>query len=236
VAHYFTILISLLGGVLPALFWLWFWLKEDKRQPEPKSRIALSFICGMLAVWPAIEIERFLCGVINPGMCTGAVMPSFLLITLWASTEEILKYIFTFFSSFWKNKHNDEPLDPIIYLITAALGFSALENTFFLFNVIDINTITQSIVVGNSRFLGATLLHTASSAAIGVMMGLSYYKKPKTKIFFLFTGILISIALHTVFNLLIINLKKDLFFIFAGVWILIILLIVIIEKIKKIKS
>ncbi len=96
--------------------------------------------------------------------------------------------------------------------------------------------IAQGIVTGNSRFLGATLLHTASSAAIGVMMGLSYYKKLKIKRFFLLTGILISITLHTIFNLLIINLEKDLFFIFAGVWILIILLIVIIEKVKKIKS
>lgn len=231
-----TILISLLGGVLPALFWLWFWLKEDKRHPEPKSRIALSFFCGMLAVWPAVEIERFLCGLLNPAMCEGSIIPSFLLIALWATTEEILKYIFTFFSSFWKNKHNNEPLDPIIYMITAALGFSALENTLFLFNIVDINMIAQGIVTGNSRFLGATLLHTASSAAIGVMMGLSYYKKLKIKRFFLLTGILISITLHTIFNLLIINLEKDLFFIFAGVWILIILLIVIIEKVKKIKS
>jgi RsiW-degrading membrane proteinase PrsW (M82 family) len=231
---YNTIILSLLGGILPALLWLWFWLKEDKRQPEPKSRIALSFICGMLAVWPAIWIEKNLCYLINPLVCTEKIMPGPLLVILWAATEEIFKYIFAFFSSFWKNKYNNEPIDPIIYMITVALGFSALENALFLFKIIDMGVISQSVITGNSRFLGATLLHVASSAAAGVMMGLAYYKKPSIKKVFLGLGLCIAIILHIIFNLLIIKLEGELFFIFAGVWILIILLIVLIEKIKKI--
>jgi RsiW-degrading membrane proteinase PrsW (M82 family) len=228
------IFFSFLGGVLPALVWLWFWLKEDKCQPEPKSRIALSFICGMLAVLPAIESEKFLCGLIDPRVCTGGVMPGLLLVILWAATEEIFKFIATYFSSFWKNKYNNEPIDPIIYMITAALGFSALENTLFLFNSIDLGLFFKSIITGNSRFLGATLIHVASSAAIGLSIGLAYYKKPIVKKVFLCTGIIISIILHTIFNLLIIKPGNDLFFVFAGVWVLIILLIVLIEKVKKV--
>ncbi len=231
-----TIILSLLGGILPALLWLWFWLKEDKRQPEPKLRIFLSFICGMLAVWPAIEMERYFCYLINPAVCSGGVKPSLLLITLWATTEEIFKYILAFFSSFWKNKYNNEPIDPIIYMITVALGFSALENALFLFNNINVGVISQSVITGNSRFLGATLLHVASSATIGVMMGLAYFKRPAIKKILLFTGIVLSVLLHTVFNLLIIKLEGELFFIFAGVWVLIILLIVLIEKVKKVNS
>ena len=231
-----TIILSLLGGILPALLWLWFWLKEDKRQPEPKLRIFLSFICGMLAVWPAIEMERYFCYLINPAVCSGCVKPSLLLITLWATTEEIFKYILAFFSSFWKNKYNNEPIDPIIYMITVALGFSALENALFLFNNINVGVISQSVITGNSRFLGATLLHVASSATIGVMMGLAYFKRPAIKKILLFTGIVLSVLLHTVFNLLIIKLEGELFFIFAGVWVLIILLIVLIEKVKKVNS
>jgi RsiW-degrading membrane proteinase PrsW (M82 family) len=227
---------SLLGGLLPALIWLWFWLKEDKLQPEPKHRIALSFICGMLAVWPAIEVEKYFCNLINPAVCSGSIRPDLLLVVLWAAIEEIFKYTLAFLSSFWKNKYNNEPIDPIIYMITAALGFSALENALFLFNAVDMSAISQSVITGNSRFLGATLLHVASSAAIGVMMGLAYYKRPAIKKLFLFTGIALAILLHTVFNLLIINLEGELFFIFAGVWVLIILLFVLIEKIKKIGS
>jgi len=237
-----TIFFSLLGGVLPALVWLWFWLKEDKRQPEPKSRIALSFICGMLAVWPAIWIEKQLCGFMDPAVCNANAVsgltpvPGLLLVALWATTEEILKYILALISSFWRNKYYNESVDPIIYMITVALGFSALENTLFIFNPISSGYFVQSIITGNSRFLGATLLHVASSAAIGVMMGLAYYKKPIIKKIFLFTGIALSILLHTIFNLLIIKLGSEKFFVFAGVWVLIVILIVLIEKVKKVKS
>ncbi|MFH0804280.1 MAG: PrsW family glutamic-type intramembrane protease [Candidatus Zambryskibacteria bacterium] len=231
-----TIFFSILGGVLPALLWLWFWLKEDRLHPEPRLRITISFISGMLAVWPAIWLERYLCVYIEPRVCTEGIMPGLLLIVLWAATEEILKFVATSLSSFWKNKYNDEPIDAVIYLITVALGFSALENTLFIFNPIDSGNFIQSIMAGNSRFLGATLLHVASSAAIGVMIGLSYYKKSKIKKIFLYTGIVLSILLHTIFNLLIIKSGNDLFFVFAGVWVLIILLIVLIEKVKKINS
>jgi RsiW-degrading membrane proteinase PrsW (M82 family) len=229
-----TILFSLLGGILPALLWLWFWLKEDKRQPEPKSRIALSFICGMLAIWPTIEMEKFLCRSIDPNVCIGLITPGSLLIILWAATEELFKYILAFFSSFWKNKYNNEPIDPIIYMITVALGFSAVENALFLFDKIGTGLLSQSLITSNSRFLGATLLHVASSAAIGVMMSLSYYKKPSVKKIFLVLGLCTAIILHVIFNLLIIKLENGLFFVFAGVWLLIILLIVLIEKVKKI--
>ena len=30
-------LFALIGGFVPALVWLWFWLKEDKQKPEPKG-------------------------------------------------------------------------------------------------------------------------------------------------------------------------------------------------------
>jgi len=230
----YTILFSLLGGLLPALLWLWFWLQEDKLHPEPNSRIALSFICGMLAVWPAIQMEKSLCSWIDPLVCSTASNPDPLLIILWATTEETLKYLLAFLSSFWKNNDNDEPLDAVIYMITAALGFSALENILFLLNPVSDNYFIQSIITGNSRFIGATLLHIASSATIGIMIGLAYYKKPIIKKIFLFTGIIFSIVLHTIFNLLIIRLNQNLFFVFAGVWILIVLLLVLIEKVKKI--
>jgi len=222
-----TILFSLLGGVLPALLWLWFWLKEDRLHPEPKLRVIAVFLVGMVMVFIALPIEKFI---------YGATLSSISIITiiLWASTEEIIKYIGAYLTAL-KNKVFDEPIDAVIYMITAALGFSAIENALFIFNLVDSGMFSQSIITGNSRFLGATLLHVASSASIGVMIGLSFYRKPWVKKLFLITGIGISILLHTVFNLLIIRLENNLFFIFAGVWVLIIFLIVLIEKIKKVQ-
>ena len=130
----------------------------------------------------------------------------------------------------------DEPIDAVIYMITAALGFSALENALFLFNLLDNGLFTQSIITGNSRFLGATLLHVATSAVIGVFIGFSFYKRPAYKKIFLYTGFIVSVILHTIFNLLIIKVRDEMFFVFAGVWVCLIILIVLIEKIKKVKN
>lgn len=223
-----TIVISLIGGVLPALVWLWFWLKEDKRHPEPKSRIILVFLSGMISVFIVLPLEK----LVFDSTFTNI---SLITIILWASIEELVKFSAAYLTAL-RSKVADEPIDAVIYMITAALGFSALENTLFVFNVIDKGGLVQSLITGNSRFLGATLLHTASSAAIGIMIGLSYYKKSLNKRLFLLAGVSIAILLHTVFNLLIINNDKDLFFVFSGVWVLIVCLIVIIEKIKKIRS
>jgi protease PrsW len=228
VSSFNTIFISLLGGVLPALLWLWFWLKEDRLHPEPKSRLAFVFLVGMISVFVVLPIERLIFTMVMSSITTTTVI-------LWAGIEELFKFIVAYLVAL-KNRVFDEPIDAVIYMITVALGFSALENALFLFNTIDVGLFSQSIITGNSRFLGATLLHVASSATIGVMLGLSYYKKPSTKKIFLFTGIAASIVLHTIFNLLIIKLEKDLFFVFAGVWVFIVLLIVLIEKVKKIQK
>lgn len=225
---YTTILYSLLGGILPALFWLWFWLKEDRLHPEPKIRLMIVFLAGMTTVLFVLPIEKFIYGISMREI-------TFVTIFLWAGTEEIFKFIAAYFTGL-KRKEMDEPIDAVIYMITAALGFSALENTLFLSKLIHTGFFSESIMTGNSRFLGATLLHVVSSSIIGVMIGISHYKNPKTKKIFLFTGICISILLHTAFNLLIIKSESERFFVFAGVWILIIILLILIEKVKTIRS
>ncbi len=223
-----TVFLSLLGGVIPSLIWLWFWLKEDGLHPEPKTKIMLVFLLGMASVFLVLPLEKFVYNIMLGGI-------SITTIILWASIEEIFKYLAAFFGAL-RGKETDEPIDAIIYMITAALGFSALENALFLSNLINTGLFSESLITGNSRFIGATLLHIASSASIGVLMGFSFYKKSLVKKIFLFTGLCASIVLHTIFNLLIIKLSGGTFLVFSGVWVLIIVLIVLIEKVKSIRA
>ena len=53
-----TVIAASLGGLLPALAWLWFWLREDSKHPEPRRLIALAFLAGMVAVAVAIPLEK----------------------------------------------------------------------------------------------------------------------------------------------------------------------------------
>lgn len=221
-----TLLFALFGGIVPALLWLWFWLKEDKERPEPRGLIVLTFIAGMAAVLLVLPIERFF----------DVRFSGIFVIILWAATEEIFKFGGAYFVVL-RRKEMDEPIDAVIYMITVALGFAALENTLFLLNPLIDGDFVKTIINGNLRFLGATLLHTLSSAMIGVMIALSFYRRKTLKKMYVLFGLILAIALHSLFNFFIMKESGGkMLTVFFFVWIGIIILILFFEKIKKIKK
>lgn len=220
------IFFSLLGGILPALFWLFFWLKEDKLKPEPRSIIILSFFSGMVAVLIALFAEKAI---------KSSVINSTILLVVYAPIiEELLKFFAAYFSAL-KKKENDEPIDPTIYLITSALGFAALENVLFLVNPLSENNIITSVATGDLRFMGASLLHITASASIGILIGFSFYKSKIFKFVITVAGLLTAITLHSFFNFFIMKeAENNIFTVFASLWIVVIILMLILEKIKKV--
>jgi protease PrsW len=223
-----VILYGAAGGIIPAMLWLWFWLREDRKRPEPRGLIFLAFIMGMVAVPLVIPVQRW--------VTTDFVNISFLTIVLWAMFEEVFKYIASYIVAL-RRKANDDPIDPMIYLITTALGFAALENTLFLISAISEGGFVESLITGNMRFIGATLLHTVSSATIGLFMAFSFYKSKLTKRVYLFIGIVLAVVLHTLFNFFIMNLTGvGIFWVFGLVWILVVLLILFFEKVKNLRK
>ena len=221
-----TLSFALLGGVFPSLLWLWFWLKQDKKRPEPRGMIMLAFIIGMIAAPIVLPFEK-----LSDTYFSGTVV-----IVLWSVLEEIFKYILAYFIIL-KRKAVDEPIDVVIYMITVALGFAALENTLFLINPIMDGNFMNTVINGNLRFLGVTLLHTLSSAIVGVMIALSFYKKKIFKKTYALYGLILAILLHSLFNFFIIKGSGNkILTIFIFVWIGIIILILLFEKVKKIKN
>ncbi len=226
--HWFSSLsYAALGGALPALLWLWLFLREDSAHPEPRSLIALSFIGGMIAVICVIPIERF-------SMNFLAGTP---LIIAWAAAEEILKVIAAYLTVMWRASL-DEPIDAMIYMISVALGFTALENSLFILGPILDNDILRSVLTSDLRFLGASLLHVLSSAVVGSAIALAFYRGSSRKHIYLLTGAILAIALHVLFNFFIIgdtgHGTPDIFRVFYGVWVGIILLFLFFEKAKRI--
>lgn len=221
-----TLLFALFGGIFPALLWLWFWLKQDKKRPEPRGFIILAFFIGMIVVPVVLPFQKFV-----DMNFAGSIV-----IFLWATIEEIFKYGGAYFILRKKNIV-DEPVDAVIYMITVALGFAALENTLFLLNPLVEGDFVSTIINGNLRFLGATLLHTLSSAAVGVMIALSFYRKKTLKKAYAFFGVILAIVLHTLFNLFIMKESgSQMLTVFFFVWIGIIILILLFEKIKRIRN
>lgn len=224
----YPFILAFILGFIPALVWLWFWLKEDTH-PEPAKMITLSFIGGMIAVLFVLPFQKIVYIYFENN--------EFMSFTLWSAIEEISKFGFVYFIALRNKKLTDEPIDDIIYLIVSALGFVTFENTLFLIEPISNGNLLDTIVHGNLRFVGASLLHIMTSATIGIMMGLSFYKTSTEKRLYTVAGITIAIVLHTAFNLFIINQAPgNIFFIFGTVWVGIIILLLLLEKIKHMKS
>ncbi|MEI7720281.1 MAG: PrsW family glutamic-type intramembrane protease [bacterium] len=215
--------LAFLGGVVPALLWMLFWIFEDRCDPEPKRYIFLSFVAGMVAVLLVYRLEQL----------AQDYTSGILLLTLWATLEELFKFGAAYFVAL-RTTVFDEPLDAVIYLVTAALGFSALENALFLWTPLHEGGLLRTVVTGDLRFMGATLLHTLASATIGIMIALSFYKKASVRRLFAFIGVILAIFLHTLFNFFILNGgSNNTMWVFVCIWLGIVALLLMTERIKQ---
>ncbi len=216
---------AIAGGLFPALAWLWFWRREDSKHPEPRRLIALAFFAGMVCVVIVIPIQKF----VAPYLVGQTIIFS-----VWSAIEEITKYLAARFTVL-RRREDDEPIDPVIYMVTVALGFAAAENALFLLSPLAGDTLLQTVITGNLRFVGATLLHVLSSAMIGVFIAFAFYRSRQTKRLYAFIGVILACLLHALFNFLILNTAEEhLLRTFGLVWLGLILLLAVLEYVKRI--
>jgi len=185
---------------LPSIIWLAFYLRKDKH-PEPNKMIIKIFLFGVLMVPVAGILEHlFFAGLEKISMVNKII----LLVVGFALIEEILKFIVVKFGVL-KNSAFDEPVDAMIYLIIAALGFAAAENVYLLSQAspgeLSIGSILEFVT---TRFLGATFLHALASGVIGYFLAASMLVTSKIRKVFIWGGLLSGTILHSLFNYIII--------------------------------
>lgn len=220
-----TILLSILFGVTPALVWLWFWFKEDNITSKSKGLVLFTFILGAIGVVVVLPLEKFAKSIISDKNQ---------LTVVWAALEEIVKYLAVAAVAL-KSRFIEEPIDYVMYFITAALGFAALENVLFLNQPGNLDQAMVNLLTGNLRFLGATLLHTVSSGIVGVLMALNSNKNAFFNKIYLLIGLAGAVTLHSIFNFFIIkDGGQDFLRIFGFLWVVTIIFILILEKIRRI--
>ncbi len=211
-------------GIIPSLLWLWFWLQEDKKNPEPKAVLSVVFLMGIVSVIFVIPIQKFI---------EAHVGTHELQLLLWATAEELVKY-FAVVIVIYRTNLADEPIDWPIYMITAALGFAALENALFLVQPISVGETAVGLLTGQLRFLGSTLLHTVTSGLVGLALGASIHMHGFKRNFHLFEGLLLAITLHSIFNFFIMkNNGNDFLTVFSFLWVVTIIVLLLFEKIRR---
>jgi len=214
---------AFLGGILPVLVWLYFLLKEDARCPEPRPLLFLAFMTGMLAVIVVLPIETFMTTLFGGGVP---------LIVAWATVEEVTKYALAAALILWR-KSVDESLDLVVYMLTVALGFAALENVLFLLTPFADGHFLAGIVTNNLRFVGSTLLHVIASSAIGFALAFSFNWHKALRTIATTVGLILAIALHAVFNFFIIEQEgSQTIYAFFIVWIGIVVFFALFELLR----
>ena len=218
------LILSLVGGFIPAMLWLMFWLREDKERPEPKGLIFLTLLAGMIAVIPVLPLQR---------LASQYITDQNNLLPVLVAIEEVMKFSAVSIIIF-RNKFLDEPVDYALYFIVGALGFATLENALFLTYPINIGDTTVSVLTGNLRFLGATLLHAMTTGFVGCMLGLAFFKSNKMKFFYILGGLGVGIVLHTTFNFFIIkNNGGDVLTVFGFLWVFAVIIMLLFEKLRR---
>lgn len=189
------------AGFVPAFVWLYFWTEEDCH-PEPPALLVSAFVSGMLAIPVALLAQQGWQIIVQAATQSDSSTTLGILVG-WAFIEELSKYLLVMLVIFWR-KDFDEPVDAMVYLIAASLGFAAFENVLYLLPEFAKN-FELGLLTGNLRFIGATLLHALSSGIVGFFVAHQFCAGPLKRLWGAFMGICAATLLHTAFNILILS-------------------------------
>jgi len=168
----------------PGVFWLYYFYKKDKLEPEPKKLLIKMFLFGVLSTIPAILVEvPFL------------LLPKIISLAIVAPVaEEFCKYA-TVKWTIYKHKEFDEPMDGIVYAAAVALGFASLENVFYFLQS------ERLLLVFAARALLSVPAHAIWSSMWGYALGVAKFTHdPKQKKRLVRRGLILSMVFHGLFN------------------------------------
>jgi RsiW-degrading membrane proteinase PrsW (M82 family) len=193
------LIVALVLGLLPGFAWLVFYLSEETH-PEPKRLIAFTFVVGMAFGFFTVAIENLFTGWI-----AGFGFAELSLLSLFglAIIEETMKFTAAHFA-INRNPEVSEPVDAMIYMIVAALGFATLENIGAIAGITPQAAIVPAVLETVSlRFVGATLLHTLTSGIVGYYWARGIVEGKVVR--YVLGGLALAAILHTTFNYLILT-------------------------------
>jgi len=238
-------ILYLLLGLLPSLIWLIYYLRKDAH-PEPKKMILQVFLLGMLSSIIAAFLESIPIKILSseemmkdlPPLFSSIVSSTegrfFLIFFMVALIEECLKYLVVRIRILRDTEFN-EPVDAMIYMITAAMGFAALENILIFFSPkkIPLSMIEGLTLVG-LRFAFATFLHALCSGIVGYFLAL-YCFRAKERKRTLLAGLGFAIILHWLYNFSIIVIAEE-FNLYIPIFILSFLAIAVSKGFKSLRE
>jgi len=235
----YSIILYIIFGIIPSLTWLFYYLRKDIH-PESNGMVVKIFLWGCLITVPVFFAQigfNYLLEKLPLSPILSAFIYWFLII---AFSEEIFKYLVIRIKVI-NSPELDEPIDIMLYMIIAALGFTAVENILYIFapsgQYSFADLVNRTVMLSFVRFVGATFLHTLCSGVVGYALAISLCKL-KGRGIYTAAGLIMATALHGLYDFSIIGLEGNLK-IAVPITILIVLAILTsfgFEKLKELKS
>ncbi|HLS90036.1 MAG TPA: PrsW family glutamic-type intramembrane protease [Limnochordia bacterium] len=186
------LLALIVASFVPGLLWVWFFYRQDRYDKEPVYLVIITFVAGMLAVFPALMIELpFKAHLTQPTHLLVRFLVALLVVGLGEESLKLLAVVVTAF----RHRAFNEPVDGIIYAVSASLGFAALENLLYV--------LTFGFEVAPVRAVIATLAHASFGGVAGLYLGLAH-RSPRVGWKLALTGLGIAALLHGVYDFLLI--------------------------------
>jgi RsiW-degrading membrane proteinase PrsW (M82 family) len=159
---------------------------KDQYNREPRKHLIISFLLGILAIFPALIIESIFTIADEFTFfhtIQGIGIKAFFFVAL---VEEFCKFIMLRFYAYRKPEF-DEPFDGIVYAVMVGMGFATLENIFYVSQ--------YGMVTGVFRMFLAIPAHATFAILMGYFMGKAKFS-PKRERKLMWAGLFWSILFH----------------------------------------
>ena len=181
-------LVLLAAGIGPGLFWLWWFYRRDRYEPEPQRLILRTALIGGLAGIVAVVLEL----PWHASVVLGSVVVA-------PVVEELAKFAVVR-RTMYDDPEFDEPMDGLVYAAAAALGFASLENVFY---------VAACYVKGGEHSAAGTFWaravlsvpgHALFSSLWGAALGKVRFSPPELRRGIVGRGLVLAMAGHGAWN------------------------------------
>ncbi len=194
---------ALFLAALPGALWLGYFHSQDRFEPEPKLFVFGAAILGAFVAGPT---AAFLLGEALPdtsiappevSVFSGTkLLHAFLIVGL---LQELTKYLVIRYSVY-RSPEFDEPMDGVVYMTAAGIGFASFQNYIFLRG----QDGSIFLSAGVAHVVVNTLAHACFAGFLGFALGLAKFwaGKPLTRQLVLLAGLLCASLLNGLYGLI----------------------------------
>jgi RsiW-degrading membrane proteinase PrsW (M82 family) len=186
--------------LIPAGLWLGYFYLQDRHEPEPKHYVAGIYLLGAFVAPP---VARFLTEVVFPvelggGSRLGAANLVAAVLSVGLA-QELAKLVVVRYTVCLSDEF-DEPMDGIIYMTAAGVGFATAENYRYLLGLDTVVYLTPAAV----SLVVNTLAHACFAGVMGYALGRAWFGNARGVVrnLTLLVGLLAAATLNGLFTLL----------------------------------